>query len=263
MRKALLTSLLVAVGLTVGINSTAAAAQTDQAQDTSVTNKTAALKALDTMSTYLGSLDKFTIQASVNADEVLESGQKVQLSRSVSIKADQPSRLWVKRSNMYRNQEFFFDGKTFTISTPELGYYAAFDAPATISDVIVKARDTFNVDLPLSDLFLWGSKKDAQEAVDDAMIVGLDQINGIDCTQFAFRSQEIDWQIWIQRDNAPLPLKLVVTSKKQTGQPQYSAVLNWNTTPTLNNNSFTFTPADGDKQINFNRATTRKEETTP
>ncbi len=263
MRNALITTLLLAASLTVGANSAFAAEQADKAQDSAVTNKTAAINALNTMSEYIGSLDKFTIHASVNADEVFADGYKLQLSRSVIIKTDQPSRLWVKTSNKYSNQEFFFDGKTFTISTPDLGYYATFDAPATVAEVIVKARDTFDVELPLSDLFLWGSKKNPQEAVDDAIIVGLDQINGTDCTQYAFRGQEIDWQIWIQRGDTPLPLKLVITSKEQTGQPQYAVVLNWNITPTLSDQSFTFTPTDGDRKITFDIAEASKEETTP
>ncbi len=254
MKKKLITSLLLAAGLTVGSNMALAAEQAEKAQDKAVTHKTVAISALNKMSEYLGSLDKYTVQASINADEVLENGQKVQLSRSVIIKTDLPSKLWVKTSNKYSNQEFFYDGKTFTISTPELGYYATFDAPATIAEVLVKARDTFDVELPLSDLFLWAGREDALESVDEAIIVGLDQINGIDCTQFAFRGPEIDWQIWLQSGDTPLPLKLVITSKEQTSQPQYVAVLKWNTTPKLSEQSFSFTPADGDKKINFNIA---------
>lgn len=256
MKKTLLTSLLLAAGLTVGSNMAFAAVQTDKAQGTA--DKTAAINALKIMSEYLGSLDKYTVKASINADEVLENGQKVQLSRSVIIKTDQPSKLWVKTSNMYSNQEFFLDGKAFTISTPELGYYATFDAPATIAETLVKARDTFDVELPLSDLFLWAGRKDTLEAVDEAIIVGLDQINGKDCTQYAFRGPEVDWQIWVQRGDTPLPLKLVITSKKLTSQPQYAAVLNWDTTPTLSDQAFTFTPAAGDKKINFDIAEANK-----
>lgn len=257
MKKTLMTSLLLAAGLTVATSQAFAGEQESKAQDTAVTEKALAISALDNMSEYLRSLDKFTLQGNATVDEVLPNGQKVQLSRSLLLKADPPSSLWAKTSNMYSDQEFFFDGKTFTISTPELGYYASFDAPATIGEVIVKARDTFKVELPLSDLFLWREDLDAP-AIDEAIIVGVDQINGITCNQFAFREKEVDWQIWIQRGDTPLPLKLVITSKEEESQPQYAVVLKWNTASALSDQSYTFTPADGDHKINLEIAEATK-----
>ena len=258
MNKPFRISLLLAAGLTLGSSMAFAGDQANKAQDIAVTDKALAISVLNNMSEYLRSLDTFTLQGNVSIDEVLANGQKIQLSRSVLIKADPPSRLWAKTSSMYSDQEFFFDGKTFSISTPDLGYYASFDAPATIGEVIVKARDKFNVELPLSDLFLWRDNVDAAAAIDEAIIVGVDQIDGISCNQFAFREKDIDWQIWIQRGDTPLPLKLVITSKEEKSQPQYVVVLKWNTAPALSDQSYTFTPADGDHKINFEIAEATK-----
>lgn len=258
MNKLFRISLLLAAGLTLGSSMAFADEQENKAQDLEVTDKGLAISALTNMSEYLRSLDKFSLQGNVSIDEVLANGQKIQLSRSVQIKADPPSSLWVKTSSMYSDQEFFFDGKTFTITTPELGYYASFDAPATIGEVIVKARDTFNVELPLSDLFLWRDNLDAAAGIDEAIIVGVDQIDGISCNQFAFREKDVDWQIWIQRGDTPLPLKLVITSKEEKSQPQYVVVLKWDTASALSDQSYTFTPADGDHKINFEIAEATK-----
>ena len=258
MNKKLITSLLLAAGLTVCSSMALAAEQADKAQSAIATDKTVAITALNTMSEYLRSLDSFVVHADTNADEVLDSGQKIELSRSVVIKADPPSGLWVKTSSMYTNQEFFFDGKTFTITTPDLGYYASFDAPATIGKAIVKARDKFDIELPLSDLFLWGTQQDASETINEAIVVGVDQINGVICTQFAFREDTVDWQLWIQRGDTPLPLKLVITSKDDKQLPRYSAVLKWDTASVLSGQSFTFTPSAADKKINFQTAETTK-----
>ncbi len=261
MKKTFLINVLLIAGLAFGAGMAFAGKQEAKPQTPVVDDdKAVAVNALNVMSEYLRSLDSFTIHGSANIDEVLANGQKVQLSRSVVIKADPPSSLWGKTSSMYINQEFFFDGTTFTLVTPELGYYASFAAPATISEVIVKARDKFKVELPLSDLFLWGTQRDAEDAVDEAIIVGVDQVNGVTCTQFAFREETIDWQIWIQRGDTPLPLKLVITSKEEPSQPQYEIVLQWDTAPILAGYSFTFTPAAGDQKINFQTAEAIKQE---
>lgn len=213
-------------------------------------------QALTNMSDYLRSLDKFTVHSQINVDDVLPSGQKIQLSRSVTIKAEPPSSLWAKTSTMHNEREFFFDGKTFTIYTPKLGFYASFDAPGTIGETLNKAKQEFNVEMPLRDLFHWES--DGAETIDEAMIIGVDKVNGISCNLFAIRQQEIDWQICIQRDDTPLPLKLVITSKKEESQPQYTAVLQWDTKPTLSKQSYTFAPSETDHKINFSKSDTNK-----
>ncbi len=262
MRKTVLIGLLLAAGLTMTTGA-ALAVEPESGQDTIAISKAVAVDALNGMSKYLRSLGKFTIQANADVDEVLANGQKVQLSRIVQIKTVQPEKLWVKTSNKYTNQEYFYDGKTFTIVTPELNVYASFAAPATIGEMIVKARDTFSVELPLSDLFLWGSRLDAADAVKEAIIVGQDQINGRECTQYALRGSKVDWQIWIQKGEAPFPLKLVITDRKEETQPQYSVVLNWDTAPTFDDQSFTFVPDADDVKINFDLAEVSKQETAP
>ncbi len=252
MRKILISSLLLVTGLTVASGMSFAGEPKDKLQDSAVTEKELAISALNSMSEYLRSVDKFSLQGDASIEKVLENGQKVQLSRSLQVKADPPSSLWVKTSSHYSEQEFFFDGKVFTLSTPGLGYYASFDAPATIKEIIVKVRDTFDVDIPLSDLFLWRESSDAAD-IDEAIVVGMDQINGISCMQYAFRAQIVDWQIWIQRGDPPLPHKLVITSKDIEGQPQYAVVLKWDIAPDLSDQNFTFTPAESDHKINFNK----------
>ena len=78
------------------------------------------------------------------------------------------------------------------------------------------------------------------------------------CNHFAFREKEIDWQICIQRDGAPLPLKLVITEKGETTQPQHISILTWNTTANLSGQNYTFTAKQGDQKIAFRKVKTDK-----
>ena len=108
-------------------------------------------------------------------------------------------------------------------------------------------------------IFSWRDDAHNNAEIDDATIIGVDQVNGISCNQFAFREQDIDWQICIQRGDVPLPLKLVITSKEETSQPQYMAILKWDTAPVINKQSFTFVPNSTDHLINFAKKETKKE----
>ncbi|BAO44924.1 DUF2092 domain-containing protein [Thiolapillus brandeum] len=236
------------------------AAQTAQPKSSNAepSDKVIATTAVEKMSAYLRSLDRFSVQASVSVDEVLANDHKVQLSKSVEVVANPPSKLKARTSTMYSEREFYFDGKTFTLYTPELGFYASFDAPGTIGEVVEKAKSEFDVDMPLADLFYWGSSEADMAAVDEAIIVGVDKVNGISCNQFAFRQKDIDWQICIQRGDMPLPLKLVVTSKEEATQPQFVAVMQWDTAPLLEGVNYTFVPKKTDSKINFARVNAEK-----
>jgi hypothetical protein len=251
-------NLLLSAGLVAGSGMTLAAESETDMQKQAAAEKALAITALENMSEYLRSLDKFTVHAQVNIDEVLANGQKVQLIKSVEVTADPPSNLMVKSSTKYSERDFYFDGKTFTLYTPKLGVYASFDTSATIGEVVAKAADEYGVEMPLADLFYWGTESDDASAIDEAMIVGVGKIDGVSCNHFAFRQKEIDWQICIQRGDTPLPLKLVITSKEEAAQPQHVSVMKWDTAPSLTGQSYTFMPHDGDSKINFGKVDSDK-----
>jgi hypothetical protein len=58
-----------------------------------------------------------------------------------------------------------------------------------------------------------------------------------------FIQDDIDWQIWIEDSQTPLPRKLVITSKWLAGAPQFTALMSyWKTSARLPQDLFIFTP---------------------
>jgi hypothetical protein len=79
---------------------------------------------------------------------------------------------------------------------------------------------------------------------------------GVRCHHLAFRGNEVDWQIWIEEGEKPLPRKFVVTTKWMTGAPQFTvAMKNWNVSPKLTEDMFTFVPPKDAQKIDFVRLT--------
>ena len=74
-------------------------------------------------------------------------------------------------------------------------------------------------------------------------------IDGVLCDHYAFRQEGVDWQLWIERGNTPMPRKLVITTTDEETQPQYVAQLTWNLTPQLDDTIFTFNPPEDAHQI--------------
>lgn len=73
--------------------------------------------------------------------------------------------------------------------------------------------------------------------------IGISYIDGIPCHHLAFREDEVDWQLWVQKGDTPLPMKYVITSKWQNAAPQYEIrYRNWNTDAKIPKDAFVFTP---------------------
>jgi hypothetical protein len=207
------------------------------------------LAALDKMGAYLRTLSSFQIKTDTLTDAVLDNGQKVQFAGSADYKVRRPSAFAVTVSDDRRVRRFLYDGKTFTVFSPRMGFYASVPAKPTIREMMATAYDKFKIELPLADLFRWGTEDDHREDITSAVTVGYAKINGVDADQYAFREGNIDWQVWIQRGDKPLPLKIVITDTSDSAMPEYGAVLHWTTTAKFDDATFAFNPPKDAKKI--------------
>jgi len=208
-----------------------------------------AIEALQAMGKYLRSLKAFTVTADTAVDEVLTSGQKVQYAGKLDYRVQMPNRLRADVRSELRQRNFYYDGKTLTQYAPQLKYYASIAAPGTIADVLQAADQKYGLQLPLADLFFWGTDKAGIEDIKSALFVGPATIGGVECDHYAFRQANVDWQVWIARGKSPLPCKLVVTTTDEPSQPQFSATLKWDVASAIPASTFAFAPPAGAKKI--------------
>jgi hypothetical protein len=62
----------------------------------------------------------------------------------------------------------------------------------------------------------------------------------------------VDFQVWVAQGGEPLPRRIVITYKDETGQPQFWADLsNWNLAPDVSDALFAFAPPNGAERIQF------------
>lgn len=211
-----------------------------------------AVQALRAMSTYLRGLNAFEVKSETSLDVVTEDGQKIQVNGVTNFQVRKPNGFVIENATDRKVRRFIYDGKTFTLYAPQLGYYAQTAAPPTIRQALDVMHDKLDLELPLEDLFIWSDADTSPvEALQSAFLVGDAVIDGADTQQYVFRQKEVDWQIWIQKGDKPLPRKLVLVSRLDDARPAYSARLTWNTTPSLSDATFAFTPNAEAKQIQF------------
>lgn len=204
-----------------------------------------AMTTLVKMGGYLRSLKAFQVEVTTSSEDVLDDGQKVQFDGVTRLLARMPDRLVVAVDSDRRNREFIYDGKQFTLFAKRMNFYATVPAPPTIGELADALDDHYGIGLPLEDLFRWGGPQSQDDAITSAMSIGPSEVGGVTCGHYAFRQTGLDWQVWIQMGDYPLPRKLVLTTLTDESRPQYVATFTWNLAPSFNDAAFTFIPPKG------------------
>ena len=201
-----------------------------------------ALAALERMGADLRSRNVFVVTADVTDEDVLDTGEKLQFAGTLEVSARRPDRFKFSIASDIKDRQIYYDGKTVTVYAPKLGVYGTFTAPATIAQTLRAARERYDLEFPLADLFTWGTDESAAAKLTSGFLVRPEHIGGKACDHYAFRQENVDWQIWIASEGPALPCKLVITNTDDDSRPQYSAVLRWNFPNALADDVFAFTP---------------------
>jgi hypothetical protein len=174
------------------------------------------------MSDYLAAQRAISFQYDTNLDIVTKDGQKLGLASSGAVTLNRPDKIRATRSGGFANVELVFDGKTLSLLGKNANVYVQAEAPGTIDHLVDELRDKFHRPLPGADLLMSDVYNQLMPLVVDVKDLGSGVIDGVECDHLAFRTQEVDWQIWIAQGDRPYPCRYVVTSKQVTGWPQYT-----------------------------------------
>lgn len=208
-----------------------------------------AIAALNKMGSYLRSLKAYEVRATTTQDDVLATGQKAQFTGTQDVLIRQSNGLRAELTSEGQHRFMFFDGKNFTLYADGPGYYATVAAPSTLRELGDDLQRKFGIEMPLRDLFLWGTDRASTKSIRSAVDLGPTQVEGTTVQHYAFRQDGVDWQVWVQNGDYPLPRKLVITTTDDDARPDYSAVLNWNLAPSFNSEAFVFYPPPSAKRI--------------
>jgi hypothetical protein len=207
--------------------------------------------ALDRMGAHLRSLSSFQLTVNASTEEVYANGQKLQFLQRTTYTMGGPAALRVKIETDSQSREVFYNGKTFTIVAPRVGKYIQLPATGTVSEILTRAYEDWGVDFPVQDLFRWGGASATAERPKEGFKVGSAKIGDAMTDHYAFRQTGVDWQIWIDQGDKPLPRKMVITNLEDAAQPQYVAYFTWDVTPKIAPGTFDFKPAATDKRIDL------------
>lgn len=217
------------------------------------------------MSDHISKVTHFSFEVIDTIDDVLDSGQKIQYSHHRSAIVSRPRKLRVDTRGDLINRSIWKDGKVVTILDRDHNAYAQTEDPGTIDDLIDKMLERYGVVMPLADLLSADPFEVLMRNVRSGEYLGLHRVGVHSSHHLAFRQDEIDWQIWIDSGDEPLPRKMIITYKTLPGEPQYTMVLQGSISFTQAPvpNAFTFTAPGDAEEIEFLPVTSSEIGTAP
>jgi hypothetical protein len=217
----------------------APAAQADEAQ---------ARELLTAMTDYLAAQQSLSFDVDSSLGVVTADGQKLAIASSGSVAMQRPDRLHVTRRGGFADVEVTFDGKTLSVLNRDANTYAQAELPGTIDQLVDKLRDDYRRPLPAADLLGADAGAVLLAEVTDVKDLGSGVIRGEECDHLAFRTPEVDWQVWIGQGEVPHPCRFVITSKTIDGWPEYTLDFSaWGAGAAAA--EFAFAAPDGAKQV--------------
>jgi hypothetical protein len=205
---------------------------------------------LKKMSEFLAKLPHFALEAEETFDELPDGQLRRQLTNVRRVAVERPNHVAADATGDTLNRAAWYDGRTVTFLDKEHNVYATIEAPGTIDAAFDKLEDEYGVVLPLADLLYSDPYAVLMAGVTYGRYLGLHQAAGASCHHLAFSQDTIEWQIWIDAGDKPLPRKLVISYVDEPGEPQYSAVIRrWNLESKVPEGLFTFEAPEGAQKI--------------
>ncbi len=189
-----------------------------------------AKRILKAMSDYMVAQKSISFAFDTTFEVVTTEDQILALASSGTVVLNRPDKIQATRSGGFADIELFFDGKTMTLLGKNVNLYAQVEIPGTIDHLINELQTTYNRPLPAADLLSSNPYDLLMADVVDVKDLGSGVVGGVECDSLAFRTDEVDWQIWIAQGERPYPCRYVITSKQVSGGPQYTVqVRDWKT----------------------------------
>lgn len=207
------------------------------------------LKMADVLSQAAG----FSVTIRSSYDSIQEDGQRIEFGERRNILLQRPDRLRVEVERSDGDLALvIFDGQTITVFKADDNIYAQVEKPGSVDAAVVHLVKNLQTPFPLARMFLTTLSKDMRQWIESVNFVEEDTLTDPPTTHLAGHSEDVDLQIWVGPGDRPLPQRIVLTYRSESGQPQFRAdFINWTLAPETDASSFTFVPPKNAEQILF------------
>jgi len=223
------------------------------AEETNKNTNAENINELQNMFDFIGESKKISVSVESNYDVIQKSGQSIEFGAISYWHIKRPNKVRIDIKNRDGNERnFYFDGNTITLYDKDQNVYAEVNKKGSIDQAFDYYMDELDMPLPLAELFSKEHPFNLKQKITSSTFLGDSTINGYLCDDLAYRTEDIDMQIWIQQQKNPLPQRFVITYNNSPGKPQYRAQFkNWDLSPKVPDSLFKFKPPKDAEKIQF------------
>lgn len=202
------------------------------------------------MSEFLVKQEALSAGFDATLDIVTADLMKVSFASSGALNLKRPDHVRVARKGGIADVELVYDGKVISAYGKNLNVFTRYSLEGKIDDAIDALRFEFELELPAADLLSSNPYESMMSNVVSSVALGTGVIRGQDCDHVAFRTAEVDWQIWVAQGDRPFPCRFTITSKLTIHSPSYSIEFHdWKSGPDVAADDFQLTTAADAKEV--------------
>jgi hypothetical protein len=203
-----------------------------------------ALAILQRTCDFLGSVTSFVAEVDLDLDRTLQTGDKVTVAADCTVRVRQPDRLAVETKGAADDRTVVYDGKNFTVQDRLVPKTTLIGAPPRLEDALPGAKAEGDIVIPFGDLLQRDAFDTLSTAIQTAEYVGIRKVDGVEYHHLAFSQDDVDWQLWVQTGDQPLPMRAVIRYKQDAKAPRYVwKVRKWDLEPNIPDAAFVVDPA--------------------
>jgi len=213
----------------------------------------AALNRLKQMSDTLTSAKSFTYHSKSFLElQAPETGQLLTFVNHAELALQRPNKLRVDVEGDVRTLQLYFDGEKASAIDVDKNVYAVSPPLTTIDDMIAYVLSKARIGLPAADFLNSNPYAVMSKEVTYAAHVSESVVNGVVCDHYAYMEPNVDWEIWIQKGDNALPLRLAMTYKQAKDSPHFLIeFFDWQLNPKLTAKTFVFNKPKDAVQAEF------------
>ena len=182
------------------------------------------------MSDYVSGQQEISFSYDANLEIVTGDMMKVGFASSGTVAKVRPDKIRLTRTGGFADMEMAYDGQMLSVLGKRLNVFTSTEAKGSIDELIDMLRFEYGAEAPAADLLSSNPYEAMTSNITSAMDLGTGVIRGQVCDHLAFRTPEVDWQIWIAQGDRPYPCRLEITSKLTAMAPSYRIdVTDWKT----------------------------------
>lgn len=175
---------------------------------------------LKKMSDYLAAQQQVSLWITETSDRASESGEKFQLSSQQVTYVQRPDRLAVDVSTDKARTRIVYDGSGVTVIDMTKNLYGVIPAQGPVDSVLDMLARQYGMAVSADDLLYKGAYSRLEGRIRVAQDLGVETLYGQPCYHLAFIGDNVDFQIWVQSGDEPMPRKVLIVYRNAPGRPR-------------------------------------------